>query len=172
MESKDLLPKWKRWIKPSRLIPYLTILGAGGVGVLSWLGAITLSIPEVVIIALLGLLAIDALIERLDILERIDTKLNQITTSQVNLKRRLDLPSVGEQALNASEICIITIAATTLATYHRNFLRERSEMVAKSELYCSILKGLLFKPGIFKAKYQELRSLLEQLWRLSKNLFN
>lgn len=125
MEPVDLLPKWKRWVKPSRLIPSLTILGAGSIGVLSYLGVITLSIPEGVIIALLGLLAIDALIERLDILERIDAKLNRITVNQPLLRKRLDLPPVGERAINASEICIVAVAATTLATYHLNFFERK-----------------------------------------------
>lgn len=125
MESVHLLPKWKRWIKPGRLIPFLTILGAGSAGVLSFLEVIALSIPEGVIIALLSLLAVDALIERLDILKGIDARLNKITTSEATLKRRLNLPPVGEQAMNASEICIITIAATTLATYHRNFFERK-----------------------------------------------
>jgi hypothetical protein len=50
MPPTDLTPKWKRWIKPGRLIPSLTILGAGSVGVLSYLGIVVLSIPESIII--------------------------------------------------------------------------------------------------------------------------
>jgi membrane protein implicated in regulation of membrane protease activity len=48
---------WKQWIKPNRLIPLLTILGAGTAIVLSLLGVIKLSVAENIIIALLALLA-------------------------------------------------------------------------------------------------------------------
>jgi hypothetical protein len=120
MPPTDLTPKWKRWIKPGRLIPSLTILGAGSVGVLSYLGIVVLSIPESIIIALLGLLAVDAFVERIDILERIENKLSRARVGEP-LKRRVDLLPIREEATNASEICIIAVAATTLITYHHNF---------------------------------------------------
>jgi hypothetical protein len=68
---------WKRWIKPSRFIPLLTILGAGTAIIFSLFGIIGLSVAENIILALLALLAVDALIERLSILERIETKLSE-----------------------------------------------------------------------------------------------
>ena len=59
--------RWKQWIKPNRLVPLLTILGAGTVLTLSLLGAIAFNLFENITIALLALLAVDALTERLSV---------------------------------------------------------------------------------------------------------
>jgi hypothetical protein len=68
---------WKQWLKLSRLIPLITVIGAGITIVLSFLGTITLTEAEQIIIALLLLLAADALTERLSILERIELNLGK-----------------------------------------------------------------------------------------------
>ena len=65
---------WKQWLRPSRLVPVIAILGAGIAITLSLLKVINLSIAEDIVIALLALLAVYALTERLDLLERIERK--------------------------------------------------------------------------------------------------
>jgi len=71
--------KWLQdWIRLERLVPLATIGVAGFAFILVRLGILTLSIPEGLIVALLGLLAIDALGERMGILKRIQDSLDLI----------------------------------------------------------------------------------------------
>jgi hypothetical protein len=115
---------WKRWIKPSRLVPLLTILGAGTAIILSLLGIIGLSVAENIILALLALLAIDALTERLSILEKIENKLSSLPSGQ-RLRTRDEIPSVETQATYASEICIIAISAVAVLPRNLPFFQKK-----------------------------------------------
>ena len=95
--------RWKRWLAPDRLIPSLTILGAGVAIVLSLIKAIQLTTAEEIIIALLALISVDALNERLSLLEKIEARLHSLGTENT-LKSRNDLKSPVEKAKYASEI--------------------------------------------------------------------
>jgi hypothetical protein len=64
---------------------------------------IKLSMAENIIIALLALLAVDALSERLNILERVDAKLSNLAVGQT-LRRRRDIPTPTSHARHATEI--------------------------------------------------------------------
>lgn len=121
---------WKRWIKPSRLVPLLTILGAGTAIILSLLGIIGLSVAENIILALLALLAIDALTERLSVLEKIENKLSSLSSGQ-QLRTRNELPSVETQAAYASEICIIAISATSVLAQNLHFFEKKVKSSCK-----------------------------------------
>lgn len=116
--------RWKQWIKPNRLIPLLTILGAGTALVLSLLGVIVLSISENIIIALLALLAVDALTERLSVLERIETKIANLSQGKI-LRSRAEIPPLEEQAGTASEICIVAISGISLSLRYFAFLEKK-----------------------------------------------
>lgn len=70
---------WHDWIRPQRSIPLATAVGAFVALLLAGLGILTVSIPEGVVLSLLGLLAIDALVERMGILERIQHSLDVVT---------------------------------------------------------------------------------------------
>lgn len=111
----------KKWIKPNRLIPLITIFGAGIAILLSLLKIIELSIAGEIIIALLALIAVDALSERLDILEKIRDSLGKLSTGQV-LKTRKELVSLPEFANHASEIYIVAISAIGLISRNLDFI--------------------------------------------------
>lgn len=113
MNSANSLSWWIRWIKPSRLIPLLTILGAGTAIILSLFGITGLSVAENIILALLALLAVDALTERISILEKIETRLSSLSGGQ-QLRTQAEIPSVEKHAGYASEICVIAISAASL----------------------------------------------------------
>jgi hypothetical protein len=99
---------WKRWFTPSRLVPLLTIAGAGTAIVLSLIKVVQFSTAEEIIIALLALVSVDALNERLSILEKIEARLGSLSTEQV-LKGRHSIKNPVEEAKYASEICICVI---------------------------------------------------------------
>jgi hypothetical protein len=73
---------WKNWLKIGRLVPLVTA-GVGVVaGAMSLLDYVQLSLTEDLIISLLALLAIDALVERLSLLEQINEKLELLPRPQ------------------------------------------------------------------------------------------
>jgi uncharacterized protein YqcC (DUF446 family) len=103
MQSGGDLSGWKQWLKPSRLVPLVTIFGAGLAIVLSLLKIIQLSSAEEIIIALLALLAVDALNERLSFLERMGQKLGDLCAEMgklplgdIKLKKRSVLTGTVE----------------------------------------------------------------------------
>ena len=102
------LRAWKKWVAPSRLVPLLTIFGASSAVVLSLIKLIELSTADEIIIALLALVAIDALNERLNILEKIERKLSVVNAAQ-GLKGRYEMQTPVQLAGNATEICLCAI---------------------------------------------------------------
>lgn len=70
--------KIREWLTLGRLIPLLTALCAFIGNILGLFGLIEVSVSESIILLAIGLLAIDALTERLQILSRIETALTRI----------------------------------------------------------------------------------------------
>ena len=64
------------------VVPLVTTVGAATAIVLSTIGILTLSLAESIIIALLALLAIDALTERVSLLQLIDQKISSLSEEQ------------------------------------------------------------------------------------------
>ncbi len=103
-----------RKIRLSHIVGILTILGAGCAVILSLLRVIELTRAEEIIIALLGLIAIDALIERLHILEKIEAKLDREQHKPI-LRKRVEAITPDEMAKNASSIYVLAISACSIA---------------------------------------------------------
>ena len=139
MNSQISRSGFKAWLRPGRLIPILTILGAGIALVLSLLNIIALTIAENIIVALLALLAVDALTERLSILERLDTKMRLISFNE-GLRKRSEIPLVEEQAANAYEICILAVSAISLIIRYLSFFEN---ILMKG----SSIRVILLNPG-------------------------
>lgn len=114
----------KKWLKLSRIVPLFTILGAGIALVLSLLGELELETSVNIIIALLILIALDALTERISLLEKIDTQLRRISAGE-DLKKRSGMISFEEQAGHASEIYLIAVSAVALSTRLAGFFEYR-----------------------------------------------
>ncbi len=150
MISPETLSPWKRWIKPNRLIPLLTILGAGLSIVLSLLGIIKLNIAENIIIALLALLAVDALTERLSVLEKIEARLSKLTAEQ-SLKKRSEILTPIEHGPQASEICIAVIHGGSVITPYTGFYESRIRDGCK-------IRVILLDPGAEAVQTWILRS--------------
>jgi len=121
MKSKHTLSSLIRWFKPDRLIPILTMLGAGLVLILSTIGFVQLSTPDTIIIALLALISVDALWERLTILSSIESKLDHITAVHT-LRSRHEKPRLDEFCANASDISILAISSLSVRTSQLTFI--------------------------------------------------
>jgi hypothetical protein len=132
------------WMKLGRIGPLLTILFGGVIVILGVSGTIKTSSTENIIIALLTLIALDTLSERVGILETIHTKLDKLSQERVGILEtihtKLDklsqerektflLPdsrvAFEELAKDADEICILAVSGIRLITHHENFLREK-----------------------------------------------
>jgi hypothetical protein len=124
MQSPNKQSPWSQWKRPERIIPVLTILAAGIAILLSTLEIIDLSIADEIVIGLLALLAVDALTERLSLLDSIKDELRRIA-GPPSLQSKQDIPKVEHQARRASEISVIAISAAGLTVKHLSFFEER-----------------------------------------------
>lgn len=114
----------KQLLRLGKLIPILTITGGIAAILLSFFQVIPLTTPENIIVGLLLLLAIDAFAERLDILDKIEAKLDKITSGN-SLRSRNEIIPVEEQAKYASEICILAPSAISLSVRFISFFENK-----------------------------------------------
>jgi len=113
-----------RRFRLSHIIGILTISGAGCAIILSLLKIIDLTRAEEIIITLLGLIAIDALIERLHILEKIESKLDREKYKGI-LRKRVDIITPDKMAKNASSIHALTISAYSIGVPYIDFYENK-----------------------------------------------
>ena len=134
------------------VVPLVTTVGAATAIVLSTIGILTLSLAESIIIALLALLAIDALTERVSLLQLIDQKISSLSEEQA-LRPRDKILQPREYARSASEICITGISASSMTNQDMTFYKE------KMTDGCNI-KILILDPDSEAVQvYQDLRSM-------------
>lgn len=103
-----------------RLIPTVIVLGAAAAIVLSLFGITRLSLSERIVISLLGLLAADALTERIAVLDRLERLLSTLKLGK-NLRSRQEIISIQQHAAGASEICILAVSAISIAHSNVHF---------------------------------------------------
>jgi uncharacterized FlaG/YvyC family protein len=82
---------WFNWSKIQKLVPLIPVVGVIVAILLSITGRLIISIPEGLILSLLALLSIDALLERMTILERIQKNLDELGSSRPQLRWDSDL---------------------------------------------------------------------------------
>lgn len=122
--SEDRKGLIRRVFRLNRLIPFVTLLGAGVAVILSLLQILKVSLSEGIIISLLGLLAADALIERVGVLERLERALAAIRVGNT-LRRRQEILPIQQHAAGASEICIVAISAISIAHANVHFFSDK-----------------------------------------------
>ena len=111
---------WRNWLRIGRLVPLMTILVAMIVGIMSLLGLFQATLAEGIIITLLAFLAFDALVERLSLLEKIDTTVTKWTDREF-LKDRSELVRMKELAAGATEICAAGISLISIIRPYDDF---------------------------------------------------
>jgi len=99
-EQRWLIVNWRAWFRLERLIPAATIFLAFGVQVFNLVGWVTLSLGEQIILLLIGLLVVDALTERLAVLEKIRADLKTIGARG---KQVGDVLRVRDQSVSSME---------------------------------------------------------------------
>jgi hypothetical protein len=108
------------------VIPLLTLLVAGAAGFLNVVGIVPMSPVEGIIVALLALLAVDALSERLSILEKIETKLSAFSR-EGELRDRSQLLLPEQMAQTASDIALIAVSGYAVIGSHLSFFEKKIE---------------------------------------------
>ena len=120
---------WKQWKKPERLIPGATILFAFFAGILDLLSIISLSIGEQIILILVGLLAVDALTERMTILENIRNDIHSLnlnkTSSKDFLLHRKNIPKLEERLANAKTLDMCGHSLLAISTQFADLIQEK-----------------------------------------------
>jgi hypothetical protein len=121
---------WRRWLTLRRLIPLAIIVVAGGAGILSRLGLLQAKPIESVLLAVLALLAVDALTERINLLERIEERLSNLT-SVSGLRERAQIPLIHEEAVDASEIVVVGASLISWVVPHYDFFERQMKRGCK-----------------------------------------
>ena len=160
---------FKTWLKPSRLIPLITILAAGVVIILSLVDVFELETQDEIIITLLALIAADALSERLAILEKINKQLSNLKVPQT-LRSREYLPSLSEDAKNASEICVLAISAIALISKSMSFFEERIKSGATIRFVLLDLESLSIETLLLQAKIKTTKTDIDAALEMIKVL--
>lgn len=173
MTTKKSKPKpfYTEWLKPNRIVPVLTVLGAGTALVLEMLGIFEFTIFEQIVIGLLAFLSIDGLTERITILESIEEKLHNIPIGQ-NFRQRIDIPKIEEQTSQAREIIIMAASAVTVTTNYAHYFEEKMKQGCKFKIVLLNPDGPSMKSWVLLNKLptaeQDIRQSLEQIRKLAQ----
>jgi len=123
MKTTEFGKGWRRWITLSRGVPLVTILVAATVGILAMLGYLQATAVEGTLLAVLALLAVDALTERISLLEKIEDKLSNVSSTY--LKSRAELPTWKERGQTASEIFVVGVSLVSAVVPHLDFFEQK-----------------------------------------------
>jgi hypothetical protein len=131
---------WRSWLKFERLIPSATIILAFVAQALELFGIIQLSVGEQIIMLLLAFLAIDALSERLNTIEKLRKEIRIIQNNQTAANNffsyRDEIPSLSDFLMNAKSIDVTGASLLALATQNRLSLEEKLKQGCKFRLIC------------------------------------
>lgn len=121
------------WLKPRRLIPLLTALVSFGVDLLGVLQVLSVTLVEGIILFVLGMLATDAVTERLGFFARIEKRVKKIErhmtpriSAEFFFKDRESLQKIEERVEEAkNEICMTGISLTEIIGTHLSLLQKK-----------------------------------------------
>jgi hypothetical protein len=112
------------WISFKRLVPLGTALFALGAEVAHVFGLAPTLDVEAVVLFVLALLALDALVERVGIVERIERHLSRLETPSV-LRDRAELVKIDELAFGADELAACGATLFSLVPQQHDFLLKK-----------------------------------------------
>lgn len=116
--------QWKKWLRPGRLVPLVTAAAAMAVGLLLVSGKLPDAQVEGIIVIILGVIAFDALTERLTVLEKIEGRLEGLSGGgSLRGRERLQHPKLWIS--RAGAIDVAGISAISLTTVYGSFLEEQ-----------------------------------------------
>ncbi len=135
----------QKWLRLKRLLPLFTLIVGSIAAGFSILGLVDDSnIINSLILTVLVLIAGDTLIERIDILERIEKRLSALSHSKPLLSRD-ELPALKIEARSAREIVVLAISGLAIAQTFKDFFENRLDQGSQIKVLlvdprCSSLK--------------------------------
>ncbi|MBE7467789.1 MAG: hypothetical protein HS114_01445 [Anaerolineales bacterium] len=173
--------KLRSWLKFERLIPSATILLAFVAQALDLLNIIQLSLGEQLILLLIGLLGVDALTERLSMLEKIRDEIKALDgNSPVRASKffqpRDKIAPLQDRISDVQSIDICGISLLAISTQHYNLLLKVRKgckirlllLNPNNDALIEILAGFASKPEIIQ---QEIRTSLSNFF-IDQNFTN
>lgn len=125
--TKQKKMNYKKLFRLDKILPLATIIGAVTAIILSLIGILNLNLESNIIIALIGLIAIDSLSERLSILSRIEDYMKRNPNDICTLQSRSTIQKPTEIGKNASDIYILSLHGNSVITPYLNFYNEKLE---------------------------------------------
>lgn len=122
----------RKWIRPGRVAPIVTIIGSLSFVIAGWFDFVELTQAESVIVALLALLSVDSLVERMSLLEKIEARLN--SQGPVHpLRKRQAIETPDQFAKHASSIHVLAISGISIVKQFEGFYRKKITSGCKAE---------------------------------------
>jgi hypothetical protein len=109
----------------ARAVPIATIVGAVVSLLLAQLGFVKLTVAEQIIVGLVALLAIDAFVERLGILNRIEQHARLISNPPTALRHRVEIIHPVVLAGQATTVDVLAVSGISLFAQHQGFYLDK-----------------------------------------------
>lgn len=114
---------WTNWLRLRRVVPIVTILLSLSLAAADLTGHLPLKNRDGLIVALLALLALDSLIERVAVVDSIERRLANLEAPSV-LRDRSSLTQMTTMAVGAKKIAACGITLVSLVPAHHDFWKE------------------------------------------------
>ncbi len=128
--QKSILNKFHIWLSFGRILPIITIAGAGIAALYIWFGKITTTPIENIMLALLTLLSVDSLSERITILEKLRIRLDELRTQKL-FEDKSEIESFSKFTRHSEEIICIGVSLLSICLNDISFLKEKVRAGAK-----------------------------------------
>lgn len=125
--------EWRGWLRVRRLVPLTTMAIGIGAGIANLLGRCSPQVIQDVIVAMLSLIAFDAIIERVQIMDKIDRRLAKLDAPAI-LRDRSEMIPLERLAYGGDDIAACGISLISLIGPHRDYLASRIDKGAKFRL--------------------------------------
>lgn len=115
---------WADWLRLRRVVPLVTILLALIFAAADLTGYLPLKNRDGLIVAMLALLALDALVERVSVIDAIERRLANLEAPTI-LRDRSSLTQMTTMAVGAKDIAACGITLVSLVPTHHDFWKEK-----------------------------------------------
>lgn len=171
MGKRNLLNRLKDWLTFGRIVPIITASVALIANLLNVLGILNFSLAENILLLIVGLLAIDSLTERVDVLAKISAALNRIESPKSNIDEitipASSLPPLEERLKNVQTLWVSGIAIPELLAASESVL---STLMSEKKLKVRLLISPLESPFIQELANINYPNEKISLERLQKNI--
>lgn len=129
---------WRSWLTPQKIVPSATIIVAFVAQILEMIEIISLTIGEQLILLLIGLLAIDALTERIAVIRKLSDDIISLrdgysSAEKFFIFRRHSVP-IEDRIRNAGKIDVYGASLLAITTQNRDLLLKKLQQGCKMRI--------------------------------------